>query len=383
MRESREQRRLAAPGRMQALQCDSVPRAGVRGVLQQGAWGRPRRVCEDRLPPRLLVLQPAPPPRARGWPCRGGAVGSPGAQPLPQGHDAHALALAYPVKQGVALRPQRLRHGRRKGPQCLRERVEGVAQAGAHSGARNERPPSPGRAGKAVGEPPCAPPRRLLRRRGALHRALGLGQSRGTGRRGGAQMPADPATDEGRQLPVRCQTAAVFAIRQALRGEGHRPPGAHRDQTLRAKGTKQAGEGQQGAREAPRAARQTEATMDGQQRLARPQVASRASARPQAAGPCRRLCREGMAPAQWCARPDGDGRRARGACGDHARSSCPWGGAASRAQGGQRGRTRPPRWGGLRGHSRSSHRGSRRCSSGAGGSVEQSVPGGTRCTESR
>src|SRR5215471_13908757 len=103
MRESREQRRLAAPGRMQALQCDSVPRAGVRGVLQQGAWGRPRRVCEDRLPPRLLVLQPAPPPRARGWPCRGGAVGSPGAQPLPQGHDAHALALAYPVKQGVAL----------------------------------------------------------------------------------------------------------------------------------------------------------------------------------------------------------------------------------------------------------------------------------------
>jgi hypothetical protein len=224
MRESREQRRLAAPGRMQALRRDPVPRAGVRGVLQQGAWGRPRRVCEDRLPPRLLALQPALPPRARGWSCRGGNVGSPGAQPLPQGHDAHALALAYPVKQGgtASAAPEARAT---LGPPVSSGACGGRGAGRAHPGSGNERPPTPGRAGKAVGEPSCAPPRRLLRRRGALQRALGLGQSRGPGRPGGAQMPAAPATDEGRKIPCRCQTAAAFVIRQAILWGGTPPPG--------------------------------------------------------------------------------------------------------------------------------------------------------------
>src|SRR3712207_8218869 len=47
---------LAAPGMMKALHREQFPRDGVMRLIEQGARGRHLRVCEDRIPPRLLLL---------------------------------------------------------------------------------------------------------------------------------------------------------------------------------------------------------------------------------------------------------------------------------------------------------------------------------------
>jgi hypothetical protein len=69
---------------MKALHREQFPLDGVMGLIQQGACGRHLRICEDHMPPRLLLLKPAPHPLAIGRPCRGGDVVSKVAQPLPR-----------------------------------------------------------------------------------------------------------------------------------------------------------------------------------------------------------------------------------------------------------------------------------------------------------
>jgi hypothetical protein len=57
---------------------------------------------------------------------------------VPQRHHAQALALSDSVEQGVALRTERLAHGRRNGRQFLWELAEGMAQAAAQTCPRNQ-----------------------------------------------------------------------------------------------------------------------------------------------------------------------------------------------------------------------------------------------------
>ena len=69
------QKRLLAPfGVMAAFHREQLPLDGVMGLIQQRAGDGHLRVGEHRIPPRLLLLHPAPHPRAIGWPSRGGDV---------------------------------------------------------------------------------------------------------------------------------------------------------------------------------------------------------------------------------------------------------------------------------------------------------------------
>ena len=71
-------RRLLAPfGMMEALHRQQLPLAGVVGLISQGTRHGHLQVCEDRIPPRLLILEPVPHVLAVGLPRRGGdAVGN-------------------------------------------------------------------------------------------------------------------------------------------------------------------------------------------------------------------------------------------------------------------------------------------------------------------
>jgi hypothetical protein len=73
-------------------------------AFQQRAGDGHLRVGEHRIPPRLLLLHPAPHPRAIGWPGRGGDVVRKVAQSLAQRKHPQALALARSVEQSVQLR---------------------------------------------------------------------------------------------------------------------------------------------------------------------------------------------------------------------------------------------------------------------------------------
>jgi hypothetical protein len=95
--ESREKRLLAATGMMEALHGEQFPLDGVMGLIQQGTGRGHLRGREHHIPPRLLLLQPAPHPFAIGCSSRGGDVIDKMASPLTQRKHAHALALACPV----------------------------------------------------------------------------------------------------------------------------------------------------------------------------------------------------------------------------------------------------------------------------------------------
>ena len=65
-----KQRLVAASWRVKALHRAKFPLHGVLGLIQQGAHHGHRRVFAHRIPPRLLVLQPAPDARPRVPPLR-------------------------------------------------------------------------------------------------------------------------------------------------------------------------------------------------------------------------------------------------------------------------------------------------------------------------
>ena len=104
VRQAREKHLLAPFGVMEAFHREQLPLDGVMGLIQQGAGDGHLRVGEHRIPPRLLLLHPAPHPRAIGWPSRGGDVVRKVAQALSQRKHPQALALARPVEQSVELR---------------------------------------------------------------------------------------------------------------------------------------------------------------------------------------------------------------------------------------------------------------------------------------
>src|SRR4029453_9162659 len=98
------QKRLLAPfGVMAAFHREQLPLDGVMGLIQQRAGDGHLRVGENRIPPRLLLLPPAPHPPPIGWPSRGGDVVRKVAQALAQRKHPQALALARSVEQRVKL----------------------------------------------------------------------------------------------------------------------------------------------------------------------------------------------------------------------------------------------------------------------------------------
>jgi hypothetical protein len=70
---------------VKAFHCEEFPLDGVMGLIQQGAHHGHLRVCEPRIPTRLLVLKPAPDARPVGHPCAVSHMVGKMAEPLTQG----------------------------------------------------------------------------------------------------------------------------------------------------------------------------------------------------------------------------------------------------------------------------------------------------------
>src|SRR5262249_17935235 len=113
---------------------------------------------------------------------------------------AQALALSCSVQEGVELRAERLTERGRDGGEFLREFEECVAQTGAQTRSRKQRPQTLGSAVEAIGEDPFDPIRRFLLQRGALKRAIGLRKGHRTGVRGVPQVPHHAALDNRGQI---------------------------------------------------------------------------------------------------------------------------------------------------------------------------------------
>src|SRR5882724_4456811 len=72
VRQAREKRLLAATWVMKAFHGEQFPLDGVMRLIQERAGHWHPGVCEDRIPARLLVLEPAPDALSIGRSCRGG-----------------------------------------------------------------------------------------------------------------------------------------------------------------------------------------------------------------------------------------------------------------------------------------------------------------------
>ena len=152
--------------------------------------------------------------------------------------------------------------------QFARQLVERVAQAVAQASPWKQRPHTPGGAVKAIGESAVDPVRRLMLEGSALKHAIGLGQGCGTLRLAVPQMPDDAATDDGGQIHLVGETAAVFFIGQDIRRQRQATPGQHGHQTLLTQGTDQAIERHGRDVADHRTPFQTESTVGGNQGIA-------------------------------------------------------------------------------------------------------------------
>jgi hypothetical protein len=74
VRESREKRLLMATGMVKPFHGKELPLDGVMGLIQQSTGHGHLRVCKHGIPTCLLVLHPAPDPRAIGRTRRVGDV---------------------------------------------------------------------------------------------------------------------------------------------------------------------------------------------------------------------------------------------------------------------------------------------------------------------
>jgi hypothetical protein len=95
---------LAPLGMMKALHHEQFPGDGVMRLIEHGAGDGSTGVFEDRIPPRLLVLEPVPDALPVGHPCSVRHVVGNVAEPLTQCEHAPALALPRPVQPGMNLR---------------------------------------------------------------------------------------------------------------------------------------------------------------------------------------------------------------------------------------------------------------------------------------
>ena len=103
MRQPCQKRLLASLWMMKPFHHEEFPVDGVMGLIQQGAGHGHLGVCEDRIPARLFLLEPAPDALAIGLPRRVGDMVGKAPQPLAQRKHPQAFALTRPVQQGVEL----------------------------------------------------------------------------------------------------------------------------------------------------------------------------------------------------------------------------------------------------------------------------------------
>ena len=68
VREPSEKRLLAAPWMMKPFHHEELAVKSVMGLIQEGAGHWHLGVCEDHIPPRLLLVEPAPDALAVGFP---------------------------------------------------------------------------------------------------------------------------------------------------------------------------------------------------------------------------------------------------------------------------------------------------------------------------
>src|SRR5215475_4932026 len=106
-----------------------------------------------------------------------------------------------------------------------------MAQAVAHTRPRKERPHTLGRAVKTIGESTPHAVRRLNLQGRSLKVTVGRGKSGSTFGRAVAQMPEHTATDDGGQIDVVGETAAVLFIGEQIYRQGQLTAGQHGDQT--------------------------------------------------------------------------------------------------------------------------------------------------------
>ena len=228
----REKRLLAATGMMEPLHGEQLPLDGVMGLIQHSARHGHLRVFEDRIPARLLLLEPAPDALAVGWPSRGGDVVGKVAQSLTQRKYPQALALSYPVEQGVELRTERLTHWRSNRRQFLWELEECVAQAVAEARPGKQRPQALAGAVEAIRQDAPDAIGRVLLGGSALKLAIRLGKRHCTGVLRITEMPQDTATDNRGQIDLLGETVAVLLVGQEIRGQCQPTPGHHRHQAV-------------------------------------------------------------------------------------------------------------------------------------------------------
>jgi hypothetical protein len=72
--EPRQKRLLASARMMEAFHGEQFPFDGVMGLIQEGARHGHPWVCEHRIPPRFLLLEPTPDALSIGRPRRVGDV---------------------------------------------------------------------------------------------------------------------------------------------------------------------------------------------------------------------------------------------------------------------------------------------------------------------
>jgi hypothetical protein len=202
-------------------------------------WARASGGCEDGIPARLLLLEPASDTCAIGHPSFLSHVVRTVAEPLPQGNHAPALALSSPGEQGVELCASCLTDWGRESHEFLRELEEGVAQTAAETCPRQQPPHTLRGAVEAIGEPSSDPIQRLLLGCRAWKLPLGLGQSCRTGVRGVPERPAHAATHKGRQGDRVSQTTTGLCSGDEIDGQWETTPGQHAHQTVLSQRTHQ------------------------------------------------------------------------------------------------------------------------------------------------
>ena len=212
-RQSWEKRLLAACGVMDALPHQALAGAGGVGLVSPGTRHRQLRVCEDRSPPRRLVLAAAPDARP---------VAHPGAEPWPQGTPRPPWRGRARVPQGVERGAEGLAHGGRQRGQWPRALDARGAEAMAEMRPRLARAHPLGGLSKPSGTMP-RPRSAGSSKRAARERLRGLGQGGRTGLLGRAQRPAHPAADNCRRYTVSVRPRRGFsAARKRGRGRLHR-----------------------------------------------------------------------------------------------------------------------------------------------------------------
>jgi hypothetical protein len=250
--------RWAPLGMMEPAHHEQLPVDGMVGLIQPRAGHWQTGVVEDRLPGRFLGPDPVPYALAVDRPRRVHDMIRNVAQVLAERQHAYAVARASPVQEPRPPRVARLADRGRDGCQLPGKRVDRMAEAMAQARLRKARAQALDGAFKPSHAQAADPRGGLWMGRGAVKRAIGLGQGRRPHLLAVAQRPAHAAPDTRREGHVVGQTMAGLCISQDRRRPGQTTPCPHRDEMLVAEGADATRDGHGGDMAADRAQFPTE-----------------------------------------------------------------------------------------------------------------------------